>query len=322
MNASSPYSKMHCNNCGKYGHINRICKDPVTSLGIICMDVPDIQTFVQHTVGDQQTNVFSANTQANKNISRFSSYLDTIRFLMIQRKHSLGFLEFVRGRFEVSDYVGIIKLFELMTTEEINAIKGSEFTDIWNRVWRNTAYLRVYEEEFNASAVKFDILKNKAAENKVMDLAFYTSNIKPKWSQGEWGFPKGRRSYHEKNIECAVREFEEETGYKKDDYIILDNIMPIKEVFKGTNGVWYKHIYYLAVLKKTAPPLLVDSTNNEIGNIEWMNYKSAVDSIRPYHREKKKILNELFKFAVNSIETSLSAVSDTSTERPPAFPAS
>ena len=28
-------SKMYCSNCGKFGHVYKQCKDPVTSLGII-----------------------------------------------------------------------------------------------------------------------------------------------------------------------------------------------------------------------------------------------------------------------------------------------
>ena len=27
--------KIFCNNCGKYGHIFSLCKEPITSLGII-----------------------------------------------------------------------------------------------------------------------------------------------------------------------------------------------------------------------------------------------------------------------------------------------
>ena len=31
----------------------------------------------------------------------------------------------------------------------------------------------------------------------------------------EWGFPKGRRNYQENDIDCATREWEEETGYSR-----------------------------------------------------------------------------------------------------------
>ena len=48
----------------------------------------------------------------------------------------------------------------------------------------------------------------------------------------------------EKNIDCGIREFKEETGLTNDMFHILQNINPLIEVFKGTNGILYKHIYY------------------------------------------------------------------------------
>ena len=62
----------------------------------------------------------------------------------------------------------------------------------------------------------------------------------------EWEFPKGRRSNRENNIQCAIREFEEESGLSSNDYTLLENVSPISETYKGSNGVNYKHVYYLA----------------------------------------------------------------------------
>ena len=35
----------------------------------------------------------------------------------------------------------------------------------------------------------------------------------------EWGFPKGRKNENETNLDCAKREFIEETGLSNDDFI-------------------------------------------------------------------------------------------------------
>jgi len=56
-----------CNNCGKNGHIFQNCKHPITSIGLIC----------------------------------FRMYDNNIQYLMIKRKHSLGFVEFMRGKYPV-----------------------------------------------------------------------------------------------------------------------------------------------------------------------------------------------------------------------------
>ena len=44
-------------------------------------------------------------------------------------------------------------------------------------------------------------------------------------SEKEWGFPKGRRNFQEKDIVCGIREFEEETGYNINDILDIKYIM-------------------------------------------------------------------------------------------------
>ena len=115
----------------------------------------------------------------------------------------------------------------------------------------------------------------------------------------EWGFPKGRRLYHEKNFDCAVREFKEETGYNSEDYNVFQNVLPIKEVFRGTDEVLYKHIYFLSILNSKEEPEINDI--NEVGNALWCTYDNCFDKIRSYHTEKKRLLNDVFRFIVSTI---------------------
>ena len=42
------------------------------------------------------------------------------------------------------------------------------------------------------------------------------------WTEQEWGFPKGRRNFQEKDYDCAIREFTEETGYSKIFDILME----------------------------------------------------------------------------------------------------
>ena len=295
-------NKQYCNNCGKFGHTNKICKEPITSIGIVCIKLEDItqKDYILEKLEnlDKPFNILKHNNQTNKFITLLNKFDNKIKFLMIQRKHSLGFLEFIRGRYNVSDYQSIIKLFELMTEHEIELIKTKEFDDIWLYVWKKTAHLKVYEDEYKKSKEKFELLKYKNVENDVLGLKFFVDNILPKWKTGEWGFPKGRRNHHEKNISCAIREFEEETGYYQNDYIIPENILPIKEILVGTNGITYKHIYYIAIINSDKEPVITEN-NNEVGEIKWLPFSSAITNIRNYHVEKKKILNEVFKFMVS-----------------------
>ena len=109
----------------------------------------------------------------------------------------------------------------------------------------------------------------------------------------------------EKNINCACREFEEETGLKSNEYKIISNIPPIQEIFYGTNDVLYKHIYYFALCNSDVE-VKIDENNahqiEEIGDIGWFNYNECRTLIRNYHYERQKILNETFIFLSSIIE--------------------
>merc|ERR1712167_450966 len=101
------------------------------------------------------------------------------------------------------------------------------------------------------------------------------------WVETEWGFPKGRRNYNEKDLTCAIREFEEETGYKNDDFNIIYNILPYEEIFTGSNFKSYKHKYFICKLKNN----VVNKTGfqkSEVSDMQWKSYKECLDSIRPY----------------------------------------
>lgn len=141
---------------------------------------------------------------------------------------------------------------------------------------------------------------NEENNNIPVYLEFYIKHIKPKWKSPEWGFPKGRRDKRsEENMVCACREFEEETGYKKSDYSVLNKIEPIEEKLTGTNGVNYKHIYYLAINNCDINSDLTDYDTYEIGEIKWFTYDEAMTRIRPYHIEKKEFLQEfIFLFSI------------------------
>lgn len=300
-------NKSHCNNCGKYGHINKFCKEPITSIGILCIkfDDPNLKDkFIKETIfNDVTINVIKNNFINNKLLNKVIEYNSKIKFLMIQRRHSLAFLEFIRGRYSINDYKKLIKLFELMTIEEHDLIKQKEFDDIWKYVWKSTANNKQYEEEYKNSKIKFETLKYSKDTN-LIKLSFYTTNIVSKYKTQEWGFPKGRRNYYEKNVECALREFVEESGYDYNDISIIKNMIPLKEVFKGTDDNMYRHIYYIAVLNNDKTVTISDN-NNEVSNIQWHTYQEAVNLIRNYHTEKKKVLNELLKFIICCVDKEL-----------------
>jgi 8-oxo-dGTP pyrophosphatase MutT (NUDIX family) len=192
----------------------------------------------------------------------------------------------MRGRYNINNTDLILKLFMQMTPEEIDDINNKDFDYLWNNLWdSNNIKNKYHHKEYLNSKEKFYQLKLK--NNNLIQ------EIKPSYNFNEWGFPKGRRELYESDIVCAIREFEEETYIKEDDYLIFDKCKSIRENLIGTNGINYTHNYFLALIQDNN--IIFDNkSNREIGNIEIMNIKDCIELIRPYHTEKIKIIKTIY----------------------------
>ena len=303
MNEFKNYKKkLFCCNCGKFGHKYSKCNEPITSLGIIAIKSVDNEQntkLLEYFNKDKYFNLVKSNTMNNNILLNIQSHLKNFKFLIFRRKKTLGYIEFIRGRYDEDNIESYTTLFEQMVISEINDILNNDFEFLWNDLWKQNIDNKFYKNEFNDSKTKFDNLRNDK------NFKIIINNIKPLYDTPEWGYPKGRRVYLEKNINCACREFEEETSLTKDDYKIISNIPPIQEVFYGTNKILYKHIYYFALCNADIDVSIDKNNTNqteEIGDIGWFNYKECRTLIRSYHYERQKILNETFIFLSSIIE--------------------
>lgn len=287
-----------CNNCGKYGHTQKGCSEPITSLGIICLKVPDdIKDKLSSTLVHEQNFDISQNIIIDiVNDLNTKIINNKIEYLIVQRKHSLGYIEFIRGRYNINELDTVLHLIRQMTPNEIEFIKTMEFKDLWEDLWKKTSYSKMYIKEMEESSEKF---------NKLKEDDFFENDLVNDYDQTEWGFPKGRRNINEKNLKCALREFYEETGILKNNLIVLNKLFPLQEIFYGTNGIKYKHIYYIAVYNSTEDVnigKIHEDQLTEIGGIQWKNLEGCLSEFRPYHEEKKKVLVSLNNFIINKIK--------------------
>lgn len=306
MNYNNNYEKtitikknFYCTNCNKKGHVYKNCLEPIISNGIIgiYIDNFNIENF------DNLEKYISLNLypslKLKKNLNFEYKLLGdenpNIKFLMIQRKNSLGYLEFIRGRYDETNNQNINYIFEQMTQNEIHDILTKDFDFLWNDLWDvNNIKNKNHYKEYMTSRQKFYELKLNKSD--------IINNLKPKYLYNEWGFPKGRRELYESDIICAIREFEEETNIKENMYNLLESCSKIKENLVGTNGINYLHNYFLAILN-TDKINNIDSTNREIGNIKVMSYNECIENIRPYHINKLKIINVLYELICDYLES-------------------
>lgn len=245
----------YCNNCGKYWHSYKYCKMPITSNGIINVNISDKRTY-----------------------------------LMIRRKHSLGFVEFMRGRYSINNIHYLMNIIDEMTIHEKQMLCNDTFETLWKTLWGiNSNDLR-YKPEEKITCEKFNQLKKGIIyNNQLYTLENIINDSKTSWNEPEWGFPKGRRNYKENDINCALREYEEETGLKKSNIKIISNIAPFDEIFTGSNYKSYKHTYFIGINQ--------DKENNctnfqqiEVSAMQWFTLEEAIQHIRPYNIEKIKMI--------------------------------
>jgi len=260
---------IYCNNCGQRGHLFKECRRAVLSCGNLIFREDGIEPKV----------------------------------LMIQRKDSLCYIEFLRGKYDIFNITYIQILIDKCSVKEKCAILTEPFSSLWVALWlipaSDTNYMK--SSDYKKGACKFQKLKDGFMYKKMdseVDLSYFVRNSKFSYSGQEWEFPKGRRNNSESNFECAKREFNEETNYEDKDYTIIQNIRSFSEEFTGENKVRYKYIYYVGILTNLEKTVMVDKENknqyNEIKDIRWFTKAESLAIIRDYHYTRKDVINKVF----------------------------
>jgi len=254
-----PHKQHSCRNCGESGHLYKCCSKPIMSFGIIC----------------------------------YRQNEDNVEYLMIQRRDSLSFMEFIRGKYELMNITYIKRLMSNMTIYERELLLIDSFDELWNKVWYQPIPRQT--QEYLDAKDRYTRLKQGYHINKnFVNMYHILREINTTYTEPEWGFPKGRRRLKEKDVDCAVREFCEETGVTKNDLELDENHDPNEEIFFGTNDIKYRHVYYVSKMKVDPfRPLLIDPNNphqvREVRQIKWFRAEDIIKNIRDHNIERKDL---------------------------------
>tara|TARA_B100002051_G_scaffold80521_1_gene76929 strand:+ start:770 stop:1573 length:804 start_codon:yes stop_codon:yes gene_type:complete len=247
-----------CNNCGKIGHSYNQCAKPITSLGMV---------------------VFN----------KFGE--DCLKYLLICRKDSLGYVEFMRGKYPLYNYDYIQNIINEMTIQEKANLLTKDFNVLWKELWGDYYGVQYRTEEKNARDKFYQIKEGiHLFDDKFFNLEQLIQNSNTSWTEPEWGFPKGRRNYNENDLTSALREFGEETGFPKNKISIIKNLIPFEEIFTGSNFKSYKHKYFVAYSNYKD---LNHYQKSEVSKIKWMTLDEASNAIRPYNLERIDLLKDI-----------------------------
>jgi 8-oxo-dGTP pyrophosphatase MutT (NUDIX family) len=262
-----------CNNCSKTGHLFHQCKQPITSYGVIAY--------------------------------RFNKQNEPL-YLMIRRKQTFAYIELIRGKYQVNNKDQIVSLLRNMTNNEKQKILNNSFEQLWQEMWGHNNCINQYKREELTSQKKFINLQQGIINGDKLEYSLGTllnEDIKY-WEEPEWEFPKGRKNYQEKDVDCGLREFQEETGYNINDFNIIDNLLPFEEIFIASNNKSYRHDYYLAYMCDNNDNdkninKLENFQKSEVSKIEWKTLSECIKSIRYYNIEKIEIIKNVDNFILD-----------------------
>lgn len=274
-------AKIYCSNCGVRGHLAKECNAPITSYGLIVFKVVHNK---EQEINDLKCGDPLLQKYLDTHVKQDDSY-PKLKFLMIQRKDTMSYIDFLRGKY-TCEY-DLSTEFSEMTITERHDLETKTFEQLWDALWKNKG--KLYRNEFTQAKEKF---------NKI-DIKGYLAKTQSKWQFPELSVPKGRRGIKENNITCAEREFNEETCYEKQMYEFLRGFPEIVEEFTGTNNIRYKHVYYLTKLKDQyvsfIPSIQKSIDQGEVKSIGWYTMDETLALIRDYDTEKKKILQTMYQ---------------------------
>lgn len=272
-----------CSNCGLPGHSFRQCLSPVTSHGVIAVRVCNGWN-PSKILAEQETSFTGLETAS------------PLQFLLIQRKDSLGFVELMRGKYEINDYNYIKIQMKGMTNLERERLLTKSFLELWCDLWGADHNSSQYKNEKETSRLKFEELRANGLVDETgtrRPLRDIFDRLGPGWQTPEWGFPKGRRDPNETERACALREMWEETGLRTEDVTIIENCEPVQETFFGTNNVHYCHKYKIVYVDESVVVKFDENNEHmkrEIGGLGWFPLEEALEKIRNDNVEKKEVL--------------------------------
>jgi len=200
---------------------------------------------------------------------RRNSNTGCYEILMIKKRNTYAFIEFVRGMYDPYKDCDLQYMFNLMSIVEKSLIHTRDFVTIWNYC-NGTPTKNTERSVFTRSLKKYTTLVGRE-DDMLLNLVSNTTNATLLWE-----IPKGRPNKNKETpIISATREFEEETGLKKEQYRILFDEGTMEYTFIDC-GVKYKYIYYLAIIDSNTQITYNYNNYHMLWEVSELRFMSAV----------------------------------------------
>lgn len=212
---------------------------------------------------------------------------------MVRKRYTYAFREFISGWYNST--ASIVRLLNQMTIDEKLDIMSMNFQQMWYRVYLDSPDMARTNTYFVCKN-KFENMFFEDGGVRIRALINRSAN-----SDRHWEIPKGRRhGTNESDLQCAIREFEEETGIEKKHYRVLPRF--VRHYNFADGGIRYHNKYYLAITFSAIDPRVqfgLREQTRELVDIRWMSIEDIklidrsgrlVRQIRPMLRHLRRRL--------------------------------
>lgn len=189
--------------------------------------------------------------------------LSTQKWLIVQRKHSVEFILYMKGNYKISH---LPILFSKITKNEIDIILKCIYYD------KNYFFL-IYINELNFDYKELEYAFARFLQTSNIILKIIKNNYH-KFSKNilSWNWPKGRLNFSgfkENSFQCACREFFEEVEIELPKPIYLSNNF-ISNTTKTLNNLSIESRYWIYIIDEeiNIPPV---KYHLEISNRKWVS---------------------------------------------------
>jgi len=199
---------------------------------------------------------------------------DTQRWAIVQRKHSVEFLLFIKGLYRLTH---LPLLLSCITSEEADIIKRcinggpSVFKEIFLR-----------DLELESYTLNYAMIRIAESRNIVMNLL---SKLDLSQNKLNWTWPKGRLQIPTDNplsretpFACAKREFTEEVEVTLPAPLFISDTY-VSESIRTITGRNIESRYWIYVISNEVP-MELPQNNPEVSNRQWVSTETCLELIQ------------------------------------------
>jgi ADP-ribose pyrophosphatase YjhB (NUDIX family) len=219
----------------------------------------------------------------------FTIHKNNVYYVTAKRRNSIPYLQVMCGR--ARDAAELEKYIRLLPTEERKMLLKHDCETLYRDLYPTDT--RRYLQTLGRYRTQFQDMITKHKD--ILDQAAGCDFV-------QWEFPKGRRKQYETAVQCAAREFTEETGLTDFDIIIHN---PITSQYVGYDGHYYKSIFFLAYTNKKCAikykynPNLISKryVSDEMIDARWMTLRQCEQFM---DFKNRKVANVAFRMIMHN----------------------